>query len=487
MKRVLSGLLAFLGVACITAAIAIPLGLVSQLKVVPLDLDITSDSTTVAADGSPGERYPAVIFDRCSVSQSKARTLQAHLTQQRRSVIVDPSDSRSATVQSAQTVRIDRTRTADGDETTPQAPAATGDLKCNDGLLTASIDRVSVNRKSSVPDGKVNSLQLEAIPEGGTAKDVSVEPESRKGFQYKFPFDTKKQQYYYYDLNTRQDTVVNFVGEQTIDGVLTYHFKTEVPETDLSNLPNAQNEAALGTMLSMPARWWGITGRGIKPTDQITMHRYAAATREVWVEPQTGTIINGREAQHQYFRSPDKDDESTAEPIRNFQMDALKATFQWTDSTVAGQADKAKHYTGLLKLGNLWLPLILGIVGALLVLAWLVLFLRGRRRNDDEPADTTPVSGPTDGNTVRLDKSGSGPATGAGAAAGAGAATAVIAGSRSSDAEPSDDEDAYLWDRQTQQIPRVEGSVPKLDSDFNPVQGNPDGDDGDTAVHPRPE
>ena len=68
MRRFVPAVLAFFGAACIAAAIAIPLYLVPQLKVVPLDLDITSDATTVAADGSTGERFPAVIFDRCSVS-----------------------------------------------------------------------------------------------------------------------------------------------------------------------------------------------------------------------------------------------------------------------------------------------------------------------------------------------------------------------------------------------------------------------------------
>ncbi len=77
-------------------------------------------------------------------------------------------------------------------------------------------------------------------------------------------------------------------------------------------------------MLTMPARWWGITGRGVRPNDPVTMHRYAAATRHVWVEPETGTIVDGREDQHQYFKSPDQS-EATPAPVREFRMDALKA------------------------------------------------------------------------------------------------------------------------------------------------------------------
>ncbi|MFT4127403.1 MAG: porin PorA family protein, partial [Gordonia sp. (in: high G+C Gram-positive bacteria)] len=213
MKQVLTALLALVGAACIAAAIAIPAWLVTELRVVPLDLDITSVATTVSADGSSGNRFPAVLFDRCSIKKSTARTLNAHLTQQRRTVIVDPSDRRQATVQSAQTVRIDRTRDADGTESQPPAPAADGEATCDDGLLTATIDRVSLNRKTSVPNGTVSSLQLEAAPEGVNPRDVSVQLTERRGFQYKFGFDVKKRSYLYYDLYSRQDTEAKFVGE----------------------------------------------------------------------------------------------------------------------------------------------------------------------------------------------------------------------------------------------------------------------------------
>lgn len=474
MRRVWLALLAFLGVACITAAIAIPAFLVPQLRVVPLDLDITSDASTVPADGSAGERFPAVIFDRCSVSKDKARTLDAHLTQQRRSVIVNPSDKRQATVQSAQTVQIDRTRDADDKESQPPAPRADGDLKCDDGLLTATIDRVSVNRKTSVPNGTVSSLQLEAAPEGVNVKDVSVQLPDRKGFQYKFGFNVKKRDYLYYDLNTRQDQPAKYVGEKTFNGVKTYEFVSEVPETDLSSLPNAQGEAALGTMLTMPAKWWGISGRGVKADDKITMHRYASATRHVWVEPETGTIVNGREDQHQYFKSPDQSD-GTPAPVRDFRLDALKGTFQWSDKTVTAQADRAQHYMNLLKMGGLWLPIILGVVGALLLLAWLAIMWFTRKT--DTPQDD-PDLYDNDPQYLAERESGSDPdAATTTVLAGTAAAGAGVAGRNRHAAVEGDDtetttlgevpaagvygdnedDNAYMWERPTQRIPRVEG------------------------------
>ncbi|WP_168703966.1 DUF3068 domain-containing protein [Gordonia paraffinivorans] len=440
MRRFVPALLAFFGTACIAAAIAIPLWLVPDLKVVPLDLDITSDATTVSADGEAGDRFPAVIFDRCSVSEDRARTLEAHLTQQRRSVIVEPSDSRQATVQSAQTVRIDRLRDAEGQEIVPPFAAAGETRTCEDGLLTATIDRVSVNRKTSVPNGAVSSLQLEAVPEGGNVNDVSVPIDNRNGFQYKFGFDVQKRDYAYYDLNTRQDCAAKFQGEETIDGVKTYHFACEVPETDLSTLPNPQGEAPLGTMLTMPAKWWGITGRGIKPEDPITMHRYASATRHVYVEPVTGTIVDGREDQHQYFKSPDQS-ESAPAPVRDFRMDALKGTFKWTDETVQNQADKASHYLNLLKVGGFWTPLILGIVGAILLIIAALLFYRGRRDDDavTDGADVPPAApgerSAFEPRTTRLTK----------------------------DVPPAGS-NANPWERPTEQIPKVQGEPPADDS-----------------------
>lgn len=385
-------LLAFLGLACIAAAITIPTYLVGQLKVVPLDLDITSDASTVSAPGESAGRFPAVIFDRCSVTKSKAAQLNVNLVQQRRSLIVEPSDAEQATLQSAQTVLIDRVEGRGGKETVPTVAPADAERKCSDGLLTASVDRVSVNRKTSVPNGAVSSLQLEADPEGVPLEDVSVELEDRKGFQYKFGFDVQKQDYYYYDLNTRQDTVASFVEEKTIDGLTVYHFQTEVPETDLSDLPNPQGEAPLGTILNMPAKWWGISGRGIRPSRMITMHRFATAERHVYVEPITGTIVDGYEEQRQYFRAVDDSDDVPA-AISEFRMDALNGNFQWSETTVAEQVQRAQKYVNLLKWGGTYVPIILGVLGAMLLALWGLLVFRGRKSGDPSDGDGDDTNG----------------------------------------------------------------------------------------------
>ena len=158
----------------------------------------------------------------------------------------------------------------------------------------------------------------------------------------------------------------------------------------------------------------------------------------MWVEPETGTIVDGREDQHQYFKSPDQSD-ATPEAVREFRMDALKGTFKWTDDTVSNQASKASGYVDQLKVGGFWVPIILGIVGVILLIAAALLLFRGRRddnRVDDTPPPTTPPADERDTTLIKRD--------------------APPAGAAPASANP--------WERPTEQIPKVGDTPPPDDS-----------------------
>lgn len=476
MRQIWLALLAFFGVALIAAAIMIPTYLVDRLKVVPLDLDTTSAAETVSAGGSPSEQFPAVVFDRCSAGEDEAAQLEAAVAQQRRSVIVDPSDADTATLQSAQVLQILRTRNADGEENVPPFKPIEGPHSCDDGLLTANVDRVSVDRKTGVPTGDVSSLQMETTHDGSSLEEVSVDIGHRDGFQYKFPFGTEKRDYYIYDLNTRQDVVATFVGEREYDGVNTYEFRAEVPVTDISELPNPDGEAPLGMILNMPASWWGIEGEGIEPDDPVTMHRFATATLTRFVEPTTGQILDGVEEQRQFFASPDQTDNVPA-AIRDFEMDALRGTFAWTPETVNEATQGAKDNIRMLNLANTVLPIVLGVIGALLLLLWGFLVFRGSKR-DDEGGDDYAVDpdgpAPDDSQTAVLARPDA-PATGAAAAGGAAGASGrhrpdpedvVDAGDEPTTSLPPLPSD-NPWERPTEQIPPVEDDP---DGQTGPIQ-----------------
>ncbi|HEY9313951.1 DUF3068 domain-containing protein [Williamsia sp.] len=386
IKKFLAPALIFFGIALVTAAIAVPLWLVPKLKVVPLDLDITSVATSVPAGLTDDNNTPARVFNRCSISEPRAEVFDAHLTQQRRSIIINPSDSDQATLQSGQTVMIDLIR--DGDETyEPTAEPVDAKRTCEDAVLTSNVDVVSVDRETSKPNGNIARIHTVQAPEGTVtieATDNFVEA-PREGYQYKFGFDVEKTDQLYYDANSRQDVTATFVEEEEINGLTAYHFVSDVPEVDQVTLPTPNGEPALGTSLEKPASWWGI--KGVPANELVVMDRFAKATRHVWVEPQTGTILKGMEEQHQYFKSPGWEDPDLAAPIREFRMDAFAATMEWQQTTVERQSDKASGYVDQLRLGGVIVPAIIGTVGGLLFIAGVVLLLR-RPKDTGDNTDT---------------------------------------------------------------------------------------------------
>ncbi|MDV7133449.1 DUF3068 domain-containing protein [Williamsia muralis] len=389
INRFLAPALIFFGVAAVTAAIAVPVWLVPQLKVVPLDLDITTVAVSQPAGITDDDELPAKVFDRCSVSGPRAEVFDAHLTQQRRTVVIEPSDSDQVTVQSGQTVRIDRIR--DGDEIVePNVAAVDSARTCSDGVLTGNIDVVSLNRETSKPNGEIHRLHTVQAPAGvRTIEDESNFVEApREGFQYKFGFDVEKSEYPYYDVNTRQDVPAKFVGETKINGLTAYEFVSEVPEIDQVQLETPSGEPAPGTSLEMPASWWGI--EGVPANEKIVMDRFATATRHVWVEPKTGTVLRGLEEQHQYFKSPGWEDPGLAQPIRDFRMDVFKATMAWDSATEDRQSDKASGYVDQLRWGGVIIPAIVGTIGGISLIAGIVLLIR---RRSDRPTGGQDLAG----------------------------------------------------------------------------------------------
>ena len=171
------------------------------------------------------------------------------------------------------------------------------------------------------------------------------------------------------------------MGETTINGLSALEFVSEVPEVDQTQLATPSGLPALGSSIEMPAKWWGISGPGVDPEQKVLMHRYGKATRRVWVEPQTGTVLYGSEVQHQYFKAPKWDYPVLTKPIQDFRVDALNMTMSWTDATVEQQTNRARDYIGQLRIGNIIVPWTAGIVGAVLAGVGVFLTFRTARRS----------------------------------------------------------------------------------------------------------
>lgn len=332
-RRTVACVLVGLGALLIVAALMIPTYTVGKMAKTPLDLEIT----TVAVNQKDQE---SLVLDSSSLT-AEGRTAEVNenvpLVSQRFLTVEDPSDADQMTVQAGNTLRrIDKS----------------GDT----GVLTAYVDRITIDRKTGEP--------VATDPNGSIAMTTNTKGESiadpvhRTGLQYRFPIGTEKKTYPYFDVLARTTTDMEFQEETEINGTKVYHFRQNVPVTDLSKVSNAPTNK-----LSLPAAKWGVEG-GEEP---VTMSRFYSNVRDVWVEPETGTIVKGGEQLNIFYgRSADKPE-----------VQALKANMVFDTDTVEAQLAIAKDNIDQLSLFGRILPIVFGIVGVIALIAGIVLGVMG--------------------------------------------------------------------------------------------------------------
>ncbi|WP_433728845.1 DUF3068 domain-containing protein [Nocardia sp. CA-129566] len=331
-RKTVACLLVGLGALLIVAAVMIPTYTVSRLAKTPLDLEITTIATN-----QPGEDSLVLDSKSLTAPEGSAKVdTNVPLVSQRFLTVEDPSDATEMTVQAGQTLRrIDKQ----------------GDT----GLLTATIDRVTIDRKSGEPVAKE--------PNGSIAVTVNkdlqsiADPVQHTGLQYRFPIGTEKKTYPYFDINVRKTFDAKFLEETEINSTKVYHFQMSVPATNLWDVVQAPTNR-----LSLPAAKWGLEG-----DEPVTMTRFYTNTRDLWVEPQTGTIVKGGEALHLYYaRSADHPD-----------VTALKSHLVFDENTIESQLSVAKENIDKLSLYGRVMPIVLGVLGVAALVGGLILGIRG--------------------------------------------------------------------------------------------------------------
>ncbi|MFI6042247.1 DUF3068 domain-containing protein [Nocardia sp. NPDC051321] len=330
-RRTVACLLVGLGALLIVAALLIPTYTVGKLAKTPLDLEITTIATNV-----PGE--DSLVLDSKSLTAPEgAAKIDSNvpLVSQRFLTVEEPSDADEMTVQAGQTLRrIDKQ----------------GDT----GLLTATIDRVTIDRKSGEPVAKDPNGSI-AVTVDKNMKSVA-DPVQHTGLQYRFPIGTEKKNYPYFDLNARKTFDVNFVEESEINNMKVYHFQQSIPATNLYDVVKAPTNK-----LTFPAAKWGVPGDG-----DVTMARWYTNTRDLWVEPKTGTVIKGGEQIHLYYGRDAKPE-----------VTALKSHIVFDENTIESQISVAKENIDKLSLYGRIMPIVLGVLGVIALIVGAVLGIRG--------------------------------------------------------------------------------------------------------------
>jgi len=211
--------------------------------------------------------------------------------------------------------------------------------------ITARQERFAVDRKTAlaVPDPK-GQEQIE--------KDVNNSSAKHSGLILKFPIDTEKKSYPFWDAQLRSSQYqMEYRGESSLNGLKVYQFEQNIPDTDLS------------------AR---------------TPNLHYSSVRRVWVEPTTGVIVKGEQTVSATVGAPTAPDKLTV----------LNGTLTFTDENINAMAKKARDGKAKIDMIQLWAPLVFLLLGLVSLVAGLLL-VRGAESGGKRAAHRLP--GPTEG------------------------------------------------------------------------------------------
>ena len=221
--------------------------------------------------------------------------------------------------------------------------------------LSASVRELCLDRftAEAVAPCTTQYLQKEKSENGKDTKIRGARGQVQfPGLNFKFPFQTEKRTYPWYDSGVGKPVDAKFDGEETLQGLSVYRFKQSVPPTDVDgrDVPGS------------------LVGKS-EPT--VSARLYYQAEKTLWVEPDTGALVKVRQSVKQELRTSDQ---SAGQGTAVFDG-TLELNKKTVDNNVrVAEDNKSKLWllTGL--------PVILWIAGGVLLAAGIVLLLAGRRR-----------------------------------------------------------------------------------------------------------
>lgn len=219
-------------------------------------------------------------------------------------------------------------------------------------LINAVEQWVCVNRHNAEGVHPCRDQKLLAGDEPETDVDFT-------GLNYKFPFDTDRREYRFFDLTLRQATPIRYDGDQVINGLHTYRFVQVIDPVQIDSR-------------EVPGDLVG----GEKGTS-VTATRHYRNVRTVWVEPYTGIIVKGQEEVRQTLRGPG-----------GGELVLLAGTLTFTPETIQRQVDSAGEARSKLRLLKDVGPMSAWALGWLTLLAGLLALFAGPRglsRHRDHP------------------------------------------------------------------------------------------------------
>ena len=241
------------------------------------------------------------------------------------------------------------------------------DRQQDNGLLLAMVDTVTLNRATAMavsddthPGGSVQKPR--SIGDTKPATNIAL---PHDGLSYRFPFNTEKKTYPYFDPIAQKAFDANYEGEEDVNGLTTYRFTQNVGYDADGKLVEPIKYASLydndeDGVVTARAELWGLPG---DPYEPVTMTRYYAAQRTFWVDPVSGTIVKAEEhANHYYAREALKPEMALAD-----------YTVTSTEETVEAQVAAARDERDRIGLWSRILPITFTAAGLVMLVAGALL------------------------------------------------------------------------------------------------------------------
>jgi len=328
-----------LGAALLIAALLLSTYTTSRITKIPLNLDATlvSDGTGTALDSA------SLSSDHVVVNQNVPLVSQQQIS------VESPANADVVTLQVGSTLR----RT---------------DKQKDSGLLLAIVDTVTLNRRTAmaVSDDTHTGGAVQKPRGFNDENPPTAMPLKHEGLSYRFPFNTEKKTYPYFDPIAQKPFDANYESEEDVNGLTTFRFTQNVGYNSEGKLvapikyPSLYAGDEDGKVTATAAQW-GLQGGD--PAEQITMTRYYAAQRTFWVDPVSGTIVKVTEhANHYFARDPLKPELTLAD---------YKVTS--TEDTVESQVNAARDERDRMALWSRVLPITFTAIGLIALIGGGVL------------------------------------------------------------------------------------------------------------------
>ncbi|HEU4360960.1 MAG TPA: DUF3068 domain-containing protein [Mycobacterium sp.] len=358
MLRIAACAIMGLGAGLLIAALLLTTYTAGKIAKIPLDIDVAlvSDGTGAALDpDSLSGEHVVIDHDVPLVSQQQIG-------------VETPANADVVTLQAGTSVRR-------------------ADKQKDTGLLLAIVDTVTLNRTTAL------AVTDDTRPGGAVQKPRAFDDDSpptnialpHEGLSYRFPFYTKKMSYQYFDPIAQKAFDAKYEAEDDVNGLTTYRFSQNVGYDADGNLTDPVKYASLYTndedgQVTASATMWDVPG---DPDEEITMTRYYAAQRTLWVDPVSGTIVKTKvHANHYFARDPLKPEVALAD-----------YTVASNEETVEAQVNSARNERDRVALWSRILPItftaagLIALVGGALI-AWFSLPAESALAQPGASADT---------------------------------------------------------------------------------------------------